>query len=64
MAETKQPDYTVKEVAYYAGKSEVTIRREVGCGTIESYKVGGSRRIPHEAMVRYLHRDPFERDTK
>lgn len=60
MADERQSDYTVKEVAFYARKAEVTIRRSVSEGTIRAVKVGGSVRIPHNELVRYLCRDPFE----
>jgi excisionase family DNA binding protein len=58
--EKARSDYTVKEVAFYASKSEHTVRRQISEGTLRAVRVGGSVRIQHPDLVRYLHRDPFD----
>ena len=39
-------DLTIDEFAHAVNKSPKTVRIAVSAGTIPSYKVGGSRRIP------------------
>lgn len=62
--ERPKGDYTVKEVAFFADKSEHTIRRQISEGTLRAVKVGGSVRVQHPELVRYLSRDPFEHGNK
>lgn len=63
MAE-KPKQHTVKDVSRYADKSEHTIRRHIAEGTLQSVKVGGSRRVNHEELVKYLGMDPLDHDEK
>ncbi len=45
---------TVKQVAKYLQVTEVTIRRWISEGTIESVKIGRARRIPEAALMRMV----------
>lgn len=52
--------HTVKDVSKYADKTEHTIRRHISEGILKSVKVGGSRRVNHDELVRYLGMDPLD----
>lgn len=46
--------YTVDEVAEMLSVSKMTIYRLFGTGELDSVKIGKSRRIPREAVVKFL----------
>jgi excisionase family DNA binding protein len=50
MSTGKQASYTIKEVAALNKTSREHIARQIALGVIPSYKVGGARRIPAEAV--------------
>lgn len=51
--------WTVKEVSELTKLSEMTVRRAMKAGHLESRKVGGSRRIHHDWLIRWLGFDPL-----
>lgn len=46
--------YTLYDVAEYAECSIVTVRNHMALGALETVKIGGMRRVPEEALARYL----------
>lgn len=46
--------YTLYDVAEYAECSIVTVRNHMALGALETIKIGGMRRVPEDALARYL----------
>ena len=51
--------WTVKEISRLIGVNEITVRRAIKAGRLESRKVGGSRRVRHDWLVAWLGFDPL-----
>jgi len=51
--------WTVKEISRLIGVNEITVRRAMKAGKLESRKIGGSCRIRHDWLVRWLGFDPL-----
>jgi hypothetical protein len=46
--------YTLYDVAEFAECSIVTVRNHMALGALETVKIGGMRRVPEDALARYL----------
>jgi excisionase family DNA binding protein len=55
-SETRQLLYRAEEVAELLGIGRTRVFALVKSGDLRSVKIGTSRRVPHSAVVEYVHR--------
>jgi excisionase family DNA binding protein len=52
--------WTLKEIVDLSGFSKSKVQRAISSGELDSKKVGGSRRVKHEWLIKWLGFDPLE----